>query len=149
MHSKDFATDSLAFFKCQVHIGIGLEGVGCSHKDLLALATIQTMLGGGDSFSAGGPGKGLKSRIFVNVLYNQGVLSSSALNVSYSDTGIFGINATTTPQNTGTTIELIIKVPFPTLSPLDPLPFFLLCLAQCISRSLNSVVLLGLSSLAF
>ena len=93
----------------QVHIGIGLEGVGCSHKDLLTLATIQTMLGGGDSFSAGGPGKGLKSRIFMNVLYNQGVQSASALNVSYAETGIFGINATTTPEYTQVTVELIIK----------------------------------------
>lgn len=95
----------------QVHIGIGLEGVGCSHKDLLALAIIQTMLGGGDSFSAGGPGKGLRSRIFLNILYNHGVLSSSALNVSYKDTGLFGINATTTPEHTSKTIELIVKVP--------------------------------------
>mmetsp|Transcript_12194 Transcript_12194/g.24062 ORF Transcript_12194/g.24062 Transcript_12194/m.24062 type:complete len:500 (+) Transcript_12194:34-1533(+) len=93
----------------EVHIGIGMEGLGCSHADLLALATIQTMLGGGDSFSAGGPGKGLKSRIFVNVLYNQGVLSSSALNVSYAETGLFGITATTTPDHTSVTVELLIK----------------------------------------
>mmetsp|Transcript_36290 Transcript_36290/g.87739 ORF Transcript_36290/g.87739 Transcript_36290/m.87739 type:complete len:502 (-) Transcript_36290:44-1549(-) len=93
----------------EVHICIGMEGLGCSDKDLLALATIQTMLGGGDSFSAGGPGKGLKSRIFVNVLYNQGVLSSSAVNVSYAETGLFGISATTTPDHTTVTVELMIK----------------------------------------
>lgn len=87
-------------------MGIGIEGVGCSSQDLLALATIQTLLGGGDSFSAGGPGKGLKSRIFVNILYNQGVLSASALNVSYAETGLFGISATTTPEHTTAMVSL-------------------------------------------
>jgi len=93
----------------EVHVGIGMEGVGCSSEDLLALATIQTLLGGGDSFSAGGPGKGLKSRIFVNILYNQGVLSASALNVSYAETGLFGISATTTPEHTTAMVELMIR----------------------------------------
>jgi hypothetical protein len=50
-------SDELLTFFYQVHVGIGMEGVSVSSTDLLALATIQTLLGGGDSFSAGGPGK--------------------------------------------------------------------------------------------
>jgi processing peptidase subunit alpha len=33
-----------------------------------ALATMQMLLGGGGSFSAGGPGKGMYSRLYTNVL---------------------------------------------------------------------------------
>ena len=51
-----------------VHLALGFKGVACTDNELLAAAVLQTLLGGGDSFSAGGPGKGLTSRIFVNVL---------------------------------------------------------------------------------
>jgi processing peptidase subunit alpha len=52
----------------EVHVALGFQGVAVSDKDLLATAALQSLLGGGDSFSAGGPGKGLTSRIFANVL---------------------------------------------------------------------------------
>jgi mitochondrial-processing peptidase subunit alpha len=54
--------------KGEVHFALGFQGVGVTDKDLLAAAALQSLLGGGDSFSAGGPGKGLTSRIFTNVL---------------------------------------------------------------------------------
>ena len=54
--------------KGEVHFALGFQGVGVADKDLLAAAALQSLLGGGDSFSAGGPGKGLTSRIFTNVL---------------------------------------------------------------------------------
>lgn len=50
------------------HVMIGLEG--CSHqdKDFIALCVLNMMMGGGGSFSAGGPGKGMYTRLYTNVL---------------------------------------------------------------------------------
>ena len=67
----------------QVHVAIGLKGVDCSDKEVVAAAVLQSLLGGGDQFSAGGPGKGLTSRIFRNVLSNPEVLTATSFNVSY------------------------------------------------------------------
>lgn len=50
------------------HIVIGLES--CSHKDpdFVAVCVLNMMMGGGGSFSAGGPGKGMYTRLYLNVL---------------------------------------------------------------------------------
>jgi mitochondrial-processing peptidase subunit alpha len=41
-------------------------------KDLLAVCVLQQMMGGGGSFSTGGPGKGLYSRLYENMLNRHG-----------------------------------------------------------------------------
>lgn len=50
------------------HVVIGLEG--CSHQDpdFIASCVLNIMMGGGGSFSAGGPGKGMYTRLYTNVL---------------------------------------------------------------------------------
>jgi processing peptidase subunit alpha len=57
------------------------------------------MLGGGDSFSAGGPGKGMYSRLYREVL-NQCGWVESILGVSliHTDIGCIGIVGSTEPQ---------------------------------------------------
>lgn len=47
---------------------LGLEG--CSHQDpdFIAACVLNIMMGGGGSFSAGGPGKGMYTRLYTNVL---------------------------------------------------------------------------------
>ena len=45
------------------HIHLAFEALPISSPDIYALATLQTLLGGGGSFSAGGPGKGMYSRL--------------------------------------------------------------------------------------
>ena len=42
----------------------------CSHqdKDFIAACVVNIMMGGGDSFSAGGPGKGMYTRLYTNML---------------------------------------------------------------------------------
>ena len=57
------------------------------------------LLGGGGSFSAGGPGKGMYSRLYLNVLNrHHWMYSATAFNHSYSDSGIFCINASSNPS---------------------------------------------------
>ena len=51
------------------HIVIGLES--CAHRDeadFVAFCVLNMLMGGGGSFSAGGPGKGMYSRLYTNVL---------------------------------------------------------------------------------
>lgn len=80
------------------HIHIAFEAPPISSPDIYALATLQTLLGGGGSFSAGGPGKGMYSRLYTNVL-NQHIWVEScmAFNLSYADSSLFGIAASCTP----------------------------------------------------
>ncbi|GAB7347131.1 hypothetical protein MBLNU459_g3255t1 [Dothideomycetes sp. NU459] len=76
------------------HIHLAFESVPISSDSIYALATLQTLLGGGGSFSAGGPGKGMYSRLYTGVLNQHGwVENCVAFNHAYTDSGIFGISA--------------------------------------------------------
>lgn len=80
------------------HIHIAFEALPISSEDIYALATLQVLLGGGGSFSAGGPGKGMYSRLYTNVLNQHGwVESCVAFNHSYTDSGLFGISSSCSP----------------------------------------------------
>lgn len=90
------------------HIHLAFEGLPISSDDIYALATLQTLLGGGGSFSAGGPGKGMYSRLYTNVLNQFGwVESCIAFNHSYSDSGLFGISASCYPGRTAKMLEIM------------------------------------------
>lgn len=80
------------------HVYVAYEGLSIHDDDIYALATLQMLLGGGGSFSAGGPGKGMYSRLYTNVL-NQyhGVDHCAAFHHCYSDSGLFGISASVHP----------------------------------------------------
>jgi len=67
-----------------------------------------TLLGGGHSFSAGGPGKGLYSRIYRDVLiaypFVDAALSTAAV---YDDTGVFSIYGACPPLHGAAMVEVI------------------------------------------
>lgn len=44
-------------------------GVSVTDPDFIAFCVLQSLLGGGGSFSAGGPGKGMFTRLYLNVLH--------------------------------------------------------------------------------
>lgn len=50
------------------HVVLGVESVCHQHDDFVALCVLSMMMGGGGSFSAGGPGKGMYTRLYTNVL---------------------------------------------------------------------------------
>jgi processing peptidase subunit alpha len=92
------------------HIHLAFEGLPISSDDIYALATLQTLLGGGGSFSAGGPGKGMYSRLYTNVLNQHGwVESCVAFNHSYMDSGLFGIAGSCYPGRTGKMLEVMCR----------------------------------------
>lgn len=93
-----------------VHMQIGFEGLPIDHPDIYALATLQTLLGGGGSFSAGGPGKGMYSRLYTHVLNQYFFVENCvAFNHSYSDSGIFGISLSCVPQAAPYMAEVIAQ----------------------------------------
>ncbi len=92
------------------HIHLAFEALPISSDDIYALATLQTLLGGGGSFSAGGPGKGMYSRLYTNVLNQYGwVESCVAFNHSYTDSGLFGISASCNPGKIQTMLEVMCR----------------------------------------
>ena len=92
------------------HIHLAFEALPISSPDIYALATLQTLLGGGGSFSAGGPGKGMYSRLYTNVLNQHGwVESCIAFNHSYTDSGLFGISASCSPGRVTQMLEVMCR----------------------------------------
>ncbi|KAJ5291581.1 hypothetical protein N7478_000832 [Penicillium angulare] len=92
------------------YIHLAFEALPISSPDIYALATLQTLLGGGGSFSAGGPGKGMYSRLYTNVLNQHGwVESCQAFNHSYTDSGVFGIQASCSPTRTTEMLEVMCR----------------------------------------
>lgn len=51
------------------HFVLGFESVSLTHPDFVAFCVLNTLMGGGGSFSAGGPGKGMFSRLYIDVLH--------------------------------------------------------------------------------
>lgn len=92
------------------HIMIGLESCGHQDKDFIPMCVLNMMMGGGGSFSAGGPGKGMYTRLYTNVLNRyHWMYSATAYNHSYSDTGLFCIHASAPPTHLREMIEVIVK----------------------------------------
>ncbi|KAK2566857.1 Mitochondrial-processing peptidase subunit alpha [Acropora cervicornis] len=71
------------------HLSIGLESCNYEDPDFFAFTVLNTLMGGGGSFSAGGPGKGMYSRLYLNVLNRyHWIYSATAYHHSYADTGL-------------------------------------------------------------
>ncbi|PIA17382.1 LuxS/MPP-like metallohydrolase [Coemansia reversa NRRL 1564] len=83
----------------QLYLGFKSAGIDDEHG-LYVYAVLQMLLGGGGSFSAGGPGKGMYSRLFTRVLNQHAWIESCvAFHHCYTDNGLFGISASCRPRN--------------------------------------------------
>ncbi|KAG7196143.1 Mitochondrial-processing peptidase subunit alpha [Scheffersomyces spartinae] len=91
-----------------VHMQIAFETKGLLDNELYALATLQKLLGGGSSFSAGGPGKGMFSRLYTQVLNRYGFVENCmAFNHAYIGSGLFGISISCSPDAAHVTSQII------------------------------------------
>ncbi|WJX91977.1 mitochondrial processing peptidase [Trifolium repens] len=94
------------------HVAIAFEVPGGWQKerDAIVLTVLQMLMGGGGSFSAGGPGKGMHSRLFLRVLNEyQQIQSFSAFNSIFNNTGLFGIYASTSPDFVPKAVDLAVR----------------------------------------
>lgn len=90
------------------HIYVGFEGVDISNEDVYKLAVLQMLIGGGGSFSAGGPGKGMYSRAYTRVLNQYGFVESCKSFIhNFTDSGLFGLSLSCVPQANRVMSELI------------------------------------------
>eukprot|EP00529_Nitzschia_sp_RCC80_P016420 CAMPEP_0113501730 /NCGR_PEP_ID=MMETSP0014_2-20120614/33124_1 /TAXON_ID=2857 /ORGANISM="Nitzschia sp." /LENGTH=658 /DNA_ID=CAMNT_0000396365 /DNA_START=95 /DNA_END=2068 /DNA_ORIENTATION=- /assembly_acc=CAM_ASM_000159 len=71
--------------------------VGGWHSDTMVTACVlQTLLGGGSSFSAGGPGKGMYTRMYQQVLNRYGWMETAEAFTTFADEGgLFGVSGST------------------------------------------------------
>ncbi|KAK7063956.1 Metalloenzyme, LuxS/M16 peptidase-like protein [Favolaschia claudopus] len=84
------------------HVYVAFEGCGIRDDDIYALATIQVLLGGGGSFSAGGPGKGMYSRLYTHILNHYPQIDHCAsFHHIYTDSSLFGLFASFVPYTKG------------------------------------------------
>ncbi|PAV60332.1 hypothetical protein WR25_15440 [Diploscapter pachys] len=80
------------------HVVIGFEGVGYKDPDFIPFCVLQSLFGGGGSFSAGGPGKGMYTRLYIDVLNkHHWIYNATATNYSYDDAGLFTVYGSTDP----------------------------------------------------
>ncbi|KAI4329194.1 hypothetical protein L6164_021484 [Bauhinia variegata] len=94
------------------HIAIAFEVPGGwqKDKDAIVLTVLQMLMGGGGSFSAGGPGKGMHSRLYLRVLNEyQQIQSFSAFNSIFNNTGLFGIYASTSSDFVAKAVDIAAK----------------------------------------
>lgn len=111
------------------HLYLAFEGSGIHDQDIYTLATIQVLLGGGGSFSAGGPGKGMYSRLYTHILNHYAQIDHcAAFHHIYTDSSLFGLFASflpNTPHSQGNTakdilphlahqLSLLLYTPIPT-----------------------------------
>uniref|UniRef100_A0A0K0ENG7 Alpha-MPP n=1 Tax=Strongyloides stercoralis TaxID=6248 RepID=A0A0K0ENG7_STRER len=100
---------SIVEFPDLTHFVLGFEGVSFKDKDFVTFCVMQYILGGGKSFSAGGPGKGMYTRLYMDVLrYNATMYNAQAFNHSYSDSGVFCIHVGDDRLNLNNSLDYII-----------------------------------------
>ena len=77
------------------HVVLAFECAGGwkDHKSATAMTVFNTLMGGGGSFSAGGPGKGMYSRLYTRVLNkHHWAQNCTAFHSVFDDVGVVGVS---------------------------------------------------------
>ncbi len=83
---------------------------GWHSKDLVPACVLQTLLGGGNSFSAGGPGKGMYSRLYRQILNRYyWAESCEAFTSFHNECGLMGISGSTSPHKVGDMTKVLAE----------------------------------------
>jgi processing peptidase subunit alpha len=99
-----------AYGKQLAQLAVGFKGVPWSDDELYPIAVLQLLLGGGFSFSVGGPGKGMFARMYKNVMnYHHWINSAVAMNLSYNDCGTFYIQGGCPPNRTHDLLSIMVR----------------------------------------
>ncbi|KAL7469033.1 hypothetical protein ACHAXS_009296, partial [Conticribra weissflogii] len=85
------------------HVALAFEAPRGWHSPrLVPLCVLQTLLGGGSSFSAGGPGKGMYSKLYREILNRYSwVESAEAFSSFHAESGLWGISGSCRPDKAG------------------------------------------------
>lgn len=89
-------------------VALAFELDGWHSKDLVPCCVLQTLLGGGNSFSAGGPGKGMYSRLYRQVLNRYSWAESAESFTSiHAESGLWGITGSSKPKHAGDILHVL------------------------------------------
>jgi len=92
------------------HFGIGFQTAGLHDEDIFTACVLQLMMGGGESFSSGGPGKGMYSRLYTDVLNRYAEMESAMAVCSlYGDATLFGVYSSCYVENTKKMIDVMVE----------------------------------------
>mgnify|MGYP005993625805 CR=1 FL=1 len=82
-------------FYCFASAFVGFDAPSLlSGRDYYTTSILATLLGTGSSFSSGGPGKGMFSRVYKEILSNGYVESGQHIYNAHTDGGVFGLSLT-------------------------------------------------------
>jgi processing peptidase subunit alpha len=89
-------------------VALAFELDGWHSKDLVPTCVLQTLLGGGNSFSAGGPGKGMYSRLYRQVLNRYSwAESAEAFTSIHAESGLWGITGSSKPKHSRDVLHVL------------------------------------------
>lgn len=93
------------------HVALAFEApLGWHSPHLVPLCVLQTLLGGGSSFSAGGPGKGMYSKLYREVLNRYSwVESAEAFSSFHAESGLWGISGSCRPDKAGELTKAMVR----------------------------------------
>ena len=90
------------------HASIAFKSPPISHPDYCVTQVLQYILGGGSAFSAGGPGKGMYSRLYTNLLNRYyWIESAMATNLGYSSDSLFMLSGSCNAKHTKSLLEVL------------------------------------------
>merc|ERR1719373_917650 len=93
----------------QVHLGLCFETENWHSKDLMAMCVLNMLMGGGGSFSAGGPGKGMYSRLYQDALARFNWINHISCNHSiYEDSALFCYYGFCQPEHAGRLVDVMV-----------------------------------------
>jgi len=92
------------------HVALVFETENWHSEELMAMCTLNMMMGGGGHFTAGGPGKGMYSRIYQEALGRYAWLNGLQCTHSiYEDSGIFAYHGTCAPEHSKDLVHVMAQ----------------------------------------
>jgi len=92
------------------HVAVGFATGGWNSSDLIPSSVLQMLLGGGGTFSTGGPGKGMHSRFYLDVLNKKHFVDHiQSFNTLHSDSGLFGFSVSAPSEYTPKMVQLVTE----------------------------------------
>jgi len=92
------------------HFTLAFQTASWKDSDLVPMCVLQMMMGGGGSFSAGGPGKGMYSRLYENVLNNhEWANSATCFNSIHSESSLFALYGTCAPGDAERLVDALAE----------------------------------------